>query len=98
MLNNVINRLIPSGIINHLIENFYTKKIKIKKIEEEPKVLSLDDLTFGFNIYIASCLTSFLGFLAEKVFILRSKKIKRKTKVSKIHLKNNLRIKLQNER
>ena len=73
-----INNLIPTGIMTHLIENFYTKKWKFKKSETEPKVLSLDDLLFGFNIWLGSCLVSFVAFVAEHGvgYIRRPKKVK----------------------
>ncbi|CAG9800605.1 unnamed protein product [Chironomus riparius] len=50
MFKKVINDLIPTGIMNHLIEYNYTKKIKFDKIEKEPQVLNVDDLLFGFKI------------------------------------------------
>lgn len=59
MFLKIIKSLIPTGIMSYLIENFYTKKIKFAKVEDEPKVLGLDDLGFGFNIWLGFCLLSF---------------------------------------
>ena len=67
MHNNVINSLIPTGIMSYLVEKHYTRKWKFEKIQKEPKVLSLDDLLFGFNIWIGCCLISCLALIAEKV-------------------------------
>jgi hypothetical protein len=66
MLVNLINNLIPTGIMNHLIDVFYTKRWKFLKTEKEPKVLNFDDLQFGFKIWFGSCLIAFLTFLLEK--------------------------------
>jgi hypothetical protein len=68
MFKNVIDNLIPTGIMNYLIENHYTRKWKFEKLEDEPKVLSLDDLVFGFNIWLGSCLISLIMFFAELLF------------------------------
>ncbi|CAG9801202.1 unnamed protein product [Chironomus riparius] len=65
MFDKIINDLIPTGIMNHLIENFYTRKLKFFPTEENPKILSLDDLAFGFNIWLCACLISVFEFLFE---------------------------------
>ena len=78
MFNKIIDDLIPTGVMNHLIENFYTKKFrKNDKDETEPKVLNYDDLSFGFNIWFGFCLISLVGFIAEHIYkLLRTKKVK----------------------
>ncbi|CAG9810205.1 unnamed protein product [Chironomus riparius] len=78
MLVKVIESLIPTGIMNHLIEKYYTKKWKFPKIEKEPKVLTLDDLAFGFNIWLGCCLLSLVGHVAEHFvrFVRKPKKLK----------------------
>ncbi|CAG9811064.1 unnamed protein product [Chironomus riparius] len=89
MLHRAINNLIPTGVMDYLIENFYTKRWKFENEEAEPKVLSLDDLSFGFNIWLGSCLVSFVAFAAEHgiAYILRPKKLKF-AKVLPIRYKN----------
>lgn len=82
MLKNIIDNLIPSGVMDYLIENNYVKKFEIQKLEEDPKVLSLDDLLFGFKIWFGSCLISFFAFCAEKFVKLRKKFDESKTDAS----------------
>jgi len=78
MLMKVIDNLIPTGIMNHLIEKYYTKKWKFVKIGKEPQVLKLDDLAFGFNIWLGFCLLSIVGHVAEHLvrFVTKPKKLK----------------------
>lgn len=67
MLNKVINDLIPTGIMNLLIEKYYTKKWTYLKVEKLPKVLDVDDLAFGFNIWLGFCGISGVSFLLEMI-------------------------------
>ncbi|KAL7050120.1 hypothetical protein ACKWTF_003962 [Chironomus riparius] len=73
MFKNVIDNLIPTGVMKHLIENYYTKKWKFEKLEDEPKVLSLDDLIFGFNIWLGCCLITIIVFFAEQIGRIKSR-------------------------
>jgi len=74
MLKNLINNLIPTGVMNHLIDAYYTKKLTFQKTEKEPKVLNIDDLQFGFKIWFGACLIAFLTFLLEKGMKVRLRK------------------------
>jgi len=78
MLFKIVDDFIPTGIMNHLIEKYYTKKWTFRKVGKDPRVLTVNDLAFGFNIWLGSCLLSFLAFLAELVvrFMKRPRKIK----------------------
>ncbi|KAL7051757.1 hypothetical protein ACKWTF_004600 [Chironomus riparius] len=73
MFDRIIDDLIPTGIMNHLIENYYTKPWGYDQPEVEPKILTVEDLAFGFNIWLLFCLISFIGFIAEHiaVFVLK---------------------------
>lgn len=82
MMNKIVNNLIPTGIMNHLVEKYYTQQWKWTKVEKDPKVLNVDDLSFGFNIWLACCLLSFLAFIAE--FIVKFIKV-RLGKLQKVH-------------
>ena len=73
MFKNIIDNLIPTGIMSHLIETHYTRKWKFEKFEDGPKVLSLDDLVFGFNIWLGCCLTTFVVFIVEQIRRIKSK-------------------------
>lgn len=86
MLIKIIDDLIPTGVMDYLIEKYYTKKWKFGKIGKEPNILSLESLAFGFNIWISSCLICVLVFVAELVvkFITKSKKPK-KIKYAKVN-------------
>jgi hypothetical protein len=68
MFKKIINDLIPTGIMNHLIEYHYTKKFNFVKVEKQPQVLIVNDLLFGFKIWLGSCLTSFIVFIIEIFF------------------------------
>ncbi|CAG9801205.1 unnamed protein product [Chironomus riparius] len=76
MYNKIINDFIPTGIMNHLITNFYIRKFDYEKIIEDPKVLNLADLAFGFNIWLCACLVSVFGFIAEHVTFLIKNRLK----------------------
>jgi len=97
MLNKVISNLIPTGIMSHLVENFYSKKIKFKRIGKDPKILNVDDLAFGFNIWLGFCAISVVAFVIELILglkccrknlsfmVLKRKLINRKMKFEKVH-------------
>jgi hypothetical protein len=76
MLSNIVNNLIPTGIMKHLIELHYTKKWKFDEEASEPKVFSIDDLLFGFKIWIGCCLTSLASFVLElaSIYLKKSQK------------------------
>lgn len=74
MFIRLINRLIDTGVIKHLNEKFYMKKANFLPQEAGPSVLSVDDLAFGFNIWLGSCLVSFIVFMIELIFEFFSKK------------------------
>jgi hypothetical protein len=82
MYQMVIEKLIDTGVMNYLIDNHYTSKRKIEKIQGAPKVLRIEDLSFGFNIWLGFCSLSILAILFE--LIVRPKKVRR-MKFSKIH-------------
>ena len=67
MLNKIINGLIPTGIMNHLIEECCSTKWKFEKVQKIPKVLKFYDLGFVFNFWLGSCLVSIFAFVAEHV-------------------------------
>ncbi|CAG9801201.1 unnamed protein product [Chironomus riparius] len=88
MLDKIIDRFIPTGIMNHLIENYYIKKLKFETIQMKPEILSLDDLAFGFNIWLCACLVSVFGFIVEKVSAMKSRQMKSFAKVHPINLES----------
>jgi hypothetical protein len=83
MLKNIVENLIPTGIMKYLVENFYTKKRRFETPVAGPKVLTLDDLLFGFKIWFGSFLLALLAFFGEN--FTRLKKRNRKIKFAKVH-------------
>lgn len=66
-LNEVLEKLNPSGIIQHLIE-FHSWIIDHKfelVAEKHPRILTFDDLSFGFVLWLAACGISAIGFIIE---------------------------------
>lgn len=51
--------------MDFFIKTYYIKTRKYEEISEEPQILSIDDLLFGFKIWLACCISSFAVFLAE---------------------------------
>lgn len=64
----VINKLIDTGIMKYFSDNFYIRKRKLPISKKEPKILKLEDLSFGFNIWLCSCFLSFMVFVFEFFF------------------------------
>jgi len=65
MIQETTNKLIDTGIVQQLLEDQLGKKINFKKLEQQPKVLELKDLSFGFNIWIGFCCISIFSFVLE---------------------------------
>jgi len=66
-LNLILEKLIPAGIPQHLYE--LHKFMLFKKYEpimdSGPKVLTIDDLSFGFVLWLGACGISVAGFVLE---------------------------------
>lgn len=67
MIEKTVDSLIDTGILSYLIEKDIGTKLKFDQAENEPKVLNMDDLSFGFNIWLGCCVLSAAGFLIELV-------------------------------
>lgn len=85
MFKILIDNLIPTGIMVHLVENNFTRAWKFEKPEEGPKVLEVDDLLFGFNIWFGCCIISTFSFVTELGFNLLKPKKSKRIKFMKIH-------------
>ncbi|KAL7011992.1 hypothetical protein ACKWTF_014556 [Chironomus riparius] len=67
VLNEVLEKTIPAGIPQHLIE-YHTSLIYKKYepfVDSEPKVLTVNDLAFGFVLWLGSCGIAIFGFVYE---------------------------------
>lgn len=65
MIEKTVHSLIDTGVMNYLIENHIGRKLTFRKPENEPKVLSINDLLFGFNIWLGFCVLSVICFFVE---------------------------------
>lgn len=66
LFDEIIERLLPSGIIQHLKNKYgYSTSFILK---HGPKVLSVDDLSYGFIIWLVTCAMSLSVFVLEIVF------------------------------
>jgi len=72
MFKKIVDMLIDTGIMKHYTENYFTKKVRLETLQSAPKVLCVNDLTFGFNIWLGFCCLSAIVFVAE----IMTKKIK----------------------
>ena len=67
LLGEVMERIVTAGIPQYF-DKFYTDSF-LRKYEEinenSPKVLTLDDLFFGFSLWLSACGISIVGFLLE---------------------------------
>lgn len=68
MIEQTSNRLIDTGVMKHLVEEIAKGKLGIKCPKDSPKILTIQDLAFGFNIWIGFCAISLLSFILETLF------------------------------
>lgn len=67
MMKTLINRLIETGVMSHIVQ--YEFPILGKPLnDDKPKVLKLDQLSFGFNIWLVSCGVSVATFMFERFY------------------------------
>jgi hypothetical protein len=85
MFKKLIDRLIDTGVMKYLSDNYYSKPRTFDPIEESPQVLSLDDMIFGFNIWLGACGISLAAFFGEIIHRIFTKKPAKKIKFVKIH-------------
>ncbi|CAG9806657.1 unnamed protein product [Chironomus riparius] len=84
MMMKTINSLIDTGIMKHLTDD-YLKQKKFIVLEEIPMSLKLNDLSFGFNIWLGFCAMSFIVFLVELMKNLQNNKTPRLFKYAKVY-------------
>lgn len=93
---NLIQKFLPAGIMKHFYDQCFPY-IQVGQIIKNWKVLTLNQLNFGFVIWLGCCGICFLFFTAELLFYLfcriikktRSKKcIKKVKKYSKVYPAN----------
>lgn len=72
MIDKITYNLIDTGVMKHIVKTVLRDNIKLKNEEESSKIFSMDDLSFGFNIWIGFCVISSLSFVLE-ILLLRFK-------------------------
>ncbi|KAG5672996.1 hypothetical protein PVAND_003077 [Polypedilum vanderplanki] len=77
-LNYFLDQLIPTGIVNHLLDYgmWYLNRPRDPEIIDPRKILSMNDLEFGFVIWLMACFLSFLAFLYEIISLNFKRKFK----------------------
>lgn len=79
IVDGFLKRLVPMGILNHLIDYhtwiLYRNGI-YKAVDEDPKVLTMDDLSFGFILWLIACVISTIGYLLEIARFKMRKKVR----------------------
>ena len=67
LMNDVIDRLLPSGIPQFVYDfhDWSVHKGANYKFVKTPKVMRIDDLEFGFLLWIISCASTVIVFLLE---------------------------------
>lgn len=70
-LNEVMDKIIPSGIpehiFNHGLWTFYKKFLPSD--DNDPKVMTLGDLEYGFILWLFACCISSCGFVTEIMIV-----------------------------
>lgn len=68
-LNKLLERILPAGIPKYLLD--YHMWMLFKKyegfIDNSPKVLTINDLCFGFVLWLGACGLSIVAFMLEIV-------------------------------
>lgn len=66
LTEETLQSIIPAGIPQHLIKFYYDINFPIKEVQKSgPKVLKIDDLKYGFVIWIIASLTTLFVFISE---------------------------------
>jgi len=78
VLNEVLEKLVPAGIPQHL-DMFHTEMLfKAYKpfVDKSPKVLKITDLSFGFVLWLCACGFSASSFLCEMLILKFRKRLR----------------------
>jgi hypothetical protein len=68
-LNSILEKIIPAGIPHYLYD--YYSLMLFKKfqpfVDKSPRILTVNDLSFGFVLWLCACSVSTAAFLMETV-------------------------------
>jgi hypothetical protein len=87
IINKIVQRLTPAGIIDHIIEACFRPKLMFV-YHKQLKVLTVDQLSFGINIWLGFCAISICAFAAEVLVWFLKSKIRNLSKASKSCVKS----------
>lgn len=97
MIKDTVDKLTDTGIVKHLIKTRVLIRRKYPEDEAEPKILTIEDLLFGFNIFLGFCFICGFIFVIEVILgmkicrtnmswqILRKKLTTKAMKFAKVH-------------
>ncbi|KAG5670248.1 hypothetical protein PVAND_000525 [Polypedilum vanderplanki] len=70
-LNDIINRLVPTGIAQHLSDFGLWSLFRpiAEEFRDPRRILSLNDLEFGFVLWLIACLISLVCFIFEISYV-----------------------------
>jgi hypothetical protein len=71
--------------MKYLIENYFLTTWPSTKIQSGPSVLIVEDLKFGFNIWLGFCCISCLAFAGEFLLNIQCQAKPQKIKFEKVH-------------
>ncbi|KAL7013934.1 hypothetical protein ACKWTF_015653 [Chironomus riparius] len=75
IINSVINAWTTTGIMDKIIKDAMGEKMKFR-VKKEPKVLTVENLDFGFFIWLGCCGCSFACFVLEAGYFLATMRYK----------------------
>ncbi|KAL7015538.1 hypothetical protein ACKWTF_016505 [Chironomus riparius] len=88
VIDTVLQKFLQAGIIDFLITERIQPGMQLAVVKE-PLMLTINDLNFGFIIWLGFCGASILGFFVEILFFILKKKFKKpkliKVKPAKVH-------------
>jgi hypothetical protein len=82
-LNHVISRLNPTGIPNYLADygEWYLFRRLVEGVVDSRRILSLNDLEYGFVLFLGAAALSIVVFFGELLSVQVWLKLKRKLRI-----------------
>ena len=90
IVDKAVQQLTDTGIVNNLVKTVLKTKIKMEKVKNA-KVLLVNDLSFGFVIWLVWCGISVVIFACEMIQTVRVSKLRIQTYENKEIVKHKYR-------
>lgn len=87
IVDKTVQQLTDTGIVNNLVKTVLMTKIKMEKVKNA-KVLLVNDLSFGFVIWLMSCGISVVIFACEMIKTIRVSQLRMQTYENKEIVRN----------